>query len=126
MISGFANLSEIISSGSISVSQSFSGDEDIATYTPSEFEISEITVNGKVIKFKQSFIFKILYDDLISGNFYVEDNFIYIHESDSDIKKLKDKVLEDLEIQWEDIAIAPDEELNEDARELKKFLLSLV
>ena len=69
MISGFANLSEIISSGSISVSQSFSVDEDMATYTPSEFEISEITVNGKVIRFKQSLVFKILYDDLISGNF---------------------------------------------------------
>ena len=126
MISGFANLSEIISSGSISVSQSFSVDEDIATYTPSEFEISEITVNGKVIKFKQSLVFKILYDNLIYGNFYVEDNFIYIHESDSDIKKLKDKVIEDLEIQWEDIAIAQDEELNDDAKELKKYLLSLV
>ena len=56
----------------------------------------------------------------------MEDNFIYIHESDSDIKKLKDKVIEDLEIQWEDIAIAQDEELNEDAMELKKYLLSLV
>ncbi len=88
-----------------------------------KIEIFDININNQTIKFKRPFIFFAYKKHSL---YYIDDNFVWIHEIAKNIKELKNKIKEELEIQWEDIAIAPDEELNEDASELKKFLLSLV
>ena len=86
--------------------------------------ITEIVVDGRHIHFNKPMVFEVKDDDLIPGNFYVEDDLIYIHESSPDLKELNGKVREALEIQWEDIAMEDDSKLNEDAKKLKKYLLS--
>ncbi|WP_287961279.1 hypothetical protein [Acidiplasma sp.] len=89
-------------------------------------EIEEIIVNGKTIMFKKPIKFEIKDDPLIPGNKYIEDNLIYIHETASTEKELKEKVKEDIEIQWEDIVMEDDSKLSEGSIKLKEHLLSFV
>ncbi len=86
--------------------------------------IDKIIVDGKTINFNKPIEFEVRYDDLIPGNYYVEDDFIYVHESSPNLEELKEKVEEALEIQWEDIVMEDDSKLSEDAIKLKQYLLS--
>lgn len=92
----------------------------------SSLKIKEIIVNGKTVMFKKPILFEIKDDPLIPGNKYIEDNFIYIHETASTEKELKEKVKEDIEIQWEDIVMEDDSKLSEGSIKLKEHLLSFV
>lgn len=90
----------------------------------SSLKIKEIIVNGKTVMFKKPILFEIKDDPLIPGNKYIDDDVIYIHESDPNIDDLEEKVKEDLEIQWEDIVKEDDSKLSGDAIKLKQYLLS--
>ncbi|WP_153280223.1 hypothetical protein [Thermoplasma sp. Kam2015] len=85
--------------------------------------ISEIEAEEKTIRFRRPLSFIVKYDEY--GFFNVDDDLISIHESDADFNRLVNKVREDLEIQWEDIVMADDKDLYDDAVKLKRHLLSL-
>ncbi|PYB68273.1 hypothetical protein DMB44_04835 [Thermoplasma sp. Kam2015] len=86
--------------------------------------ISEIEAEEKTIRFRRPLSFIVKYDE--HGFFNVDDDLISIHESDADFNRLIDKIREDLEIQWEDIVMADDKDLYDDAVKLKRYLLSFM
>jgi len=117
---------EFSPSGSISVAygiSQFSLYTRLNTFNASIF-INEIKVGNETVLFKRPLVLITNYSD--EGDLSVDDDSIWIHESDSNYDRLVEKVKEDLEIQWEDIVMADDSKLYKDAIELKKYLLSLV
>ena len=86
-----------------------------------KIEIFDININNKIIKFKRPFIFFAYKKHSL---YYIDDNFVWIHEIAKNIKELKNKIKEELEIQWEDIVLEEDKNLNIDAQILKKYMLN--
>ncbi len=116
-----------IIAGSINISDSTTSNEVSQSITDiSSIKIEEIKVFDKIVHFKKPLAFKVKCDNSILCNFCVASNLINIYEHDSNIEKLKEKIKEDLSIQWEDIVMADDSELFEDAIKLKKYLLSFM
>ena len=85
-----------------------------------KIEIFDIKVDDKIIKFKNPFIFFAYKKHSL---YYIDDNFIWIHETGNNLKELKNKIKEELAIQWKDIVMEDDKNLNIDAKILKKYIL---
>ena len=86
-------------------------------------EIPNVQVGDEVIKLKRPFVFFIYKKQSL---YYINDDFVWIHETAKSIEELTYKIGRTLTIQWEDIAMEDNKKLNRDAQFLKEYMLSHV
>lgn len=88
--------------------------------------ISEFKVGEKTIKFKTPLLLDITGGPGVTSEIYVIHDGLGIATSDSTLLGCDTLIREELEMLWEEYALAPDDELTEDAMIVKNKLLAMV
>ena len=89
-----------------------------------EIRIVSFTANATVYKFKEPLVLKP--EDLGDGKLCLSDDDLSIAATGSSWTECMDGIYEELEMLWEDYALASDAELTKDAITLKEKLLEMV